>query len=211
MVCGSMRTSTRRRLASNRFISFIRPTELLRSCFPGFTDYLHLTAFALEQAPMLGQFFTRNQARRSHIESPAAETIFRLQAKRLVRVGEKIAARDFAFHQHRLAEAFPADHVRNFTAGAGLLGEDDAASVCMAQPLNSSLNQLRVFRLGRCSRSCCCCNPNSSAGKYRKSGGHGEFSDAPYSDSRIGVSAGAGSAGLQARGKKARPIPGFSR
>ena len=64
--------------------------------------------------------------------------IFRMQAKRLARVGEEIAARDFALDQHGLARRLPSDNVGNFAGGAILLGEDDAASIAVAQPVGGA-------------------------------------------------------------------------
>ena len=73
-----------------------------------------------------------------------------MQAKRLVGVGEEIAARVFALDEHGLAGRLPSDHVGNFAGGAILLGEDDAASIPVAQPVGCASDQLRVFRLARC-------------------------------------------------------------
>src|SRR5438445_758273 len=81
---------------------------------------------------------TRNRANQSggnEIETFRADSLFRLHAERLSAIGEKVRARDFAFHQHRMASALPSDSVRHLSADASLLGEHHSAAIA-AQPMD---------------------------------------------------------------------------
>ena len=147
IVCGSMRTSTRRRLASSRFISFISPTGCASPGLPGFDRHSHVAAFALQQSPMLWQLLVRDHSGWSHIESFAAQPSSGLGGNGLFASARKSLRETLHSTSTDWQRALPSNHVRNFAAGAILLREDDAASVFAAQPLYRPRHQLRVFRL----------------------------------------------------------------
>src|SRR5690242_5399766 len=96
-----------------------------------------------EQSPPFGQFFGSNQTSWGEIIALTTYATLRLAPKRLVAINEKVGARDFAFHQHRMTFALPADSVRNLSTDAGLLGENHATAIS-TQPADSRLDKLRM-------------------------------------------------------------------
>jgi hypothetical protein len=121
MVWGSIRISTRRRLARSKFISYLSPAAVRRS-----------------RADLWGQ-----KARWRQIEAFATQSEVRLLSEWLVPVGHKISAGDLAFNQYRMGSALPSDSVRHLTADAGLLGEDYSAAIT-SQPSDSVFHELGV-------------------------------------------------------------------
>jgi hypothetical protein len=90
-------------------------------------------ATKFEQAPACGKVFASNHSGGNQIKALAADCLLRLEAEGLGAVGKEIRARDFAFDQHRMASALPADGVGHLTANAGLFGEHDSTAVA-SQP-----------------------------------------------------------------------------
>jgi hypothetical protein len=106
---------------------------------------LHVDAAAgiFEQSPSGRKFVDLDESGLGEVETLAADAFFRLAAKRLVAVNEKVGARDFAFDDYGMAGLFPSDGVGGFAADADLFGEDDAAAVG-AKPANGSVDELVV-------------------------------------------------------------------
>jgi len=108
----------------------------------GLYRHCDFAAFILQQPPGAWQVALDDHSLGNEIEAFAAHAGFRLLAKGLLAVGEKIGARDFALDQDRAAGIFPADHVGCLAAGARLFGEHDAAAIASPQPLFSQLDEL---------------------------------------------------------------------
>ena len=71
-----------------------------------------------------------------------------MRAARLLRVGKEVSARDLALDEHGLARGLPGDDVGNFAGGTVLLGEDDAASIAVAQPVGGEGDEMGVLGRG---------------------------------------------------------------
>ena len=82
-----------------------------------------------QQTPARRQFIASNHPHRGQIISFASHAEVGFLPKRLFAISEKIRAGNLALDQNRVAGALPADSVGHFTAGAGLLREDDAAAI----------------------------------------------------------------------------------
>jgi len=73
------------------------------------------------------------------IEALASQGDFGIGAPELVFVGVEIGSRNLAFDDDRAAAFLPTDGVGHFSGAAGLLTEDDAASVA-AEPCSGNLD-----------------------------------------------------------------------
>src|SRR5271166_345996 len=99
---------------------------------------MHSVDFILaefEESPAFREFFGAQESGGDQVEALASDSLIGLEAKGLDAVGYKIGARDFAFDQHGVAGALPANGVRHLAADASLLGQHYAAAVA-AQPLD---------------------------------------------------------------------------
>src|SRR5213075_568351 len=85
------------------------------------------------------------------IKAFAADTVFWLLTKRLFPIDKKIGARDFAFHENRMAGLLPTNGVGHFAADAGLLGEHHPTAIT-PQPGHGERYQFCVSHTRRMKR-----------------------------------------------------------
>src|SRR5690349_20600519 len=102
-----------------------------------------MARMVFEQAPSGGQFLHGNQVARREIEALASQSFLGIAAPGLFEVGEKIAARDLAFHNDGVALSLPSNRVGNLACDTGLFRKHDAAAV-RPEPVDSDLDELRM-------------------------------------------------------------------
>jgi len=115
----------------------------------GFYDEAYFAAGKLEQTPVLRQFSRLDNPGWREVQAFGSQSFFGLQAERFDGVGEEIGTRGLAFDHDGVAEALPSDGVGDLSGGAILLGQNDAASVARAEPIDREGNEFGMLDRAR--------------------------------------------------------------